>query len=65
MLASVCKIVASFDCSKLVWEYLQSHFFILVNADWCSGPQLKGTLSLDNSLMGSTISDNLAENFDK
>ena len=40
-------------------------FLICLNAVWCSGPQLKGTLSLDNSLMGSASSDNLAENFEE
>ena len=32
-------------------------FFITLNASWCSGPQLNGTFSLDNSLIGSASSD--------
>ena len=56
---------ASLDCSKPVLDHLHSLFFICVKADWCSGPQLKGTLLFANFLMGFTISDNLAKSLDK
>ena len=32
-------------------------FLICLNVVWCSGPQLKDTFSLHNSLMGSVSSD--------
>ena len=37
----------------------------MVNDSWCSGPQLKGTFSLINSLIGSDNSVSLSKNFDK
>ena len=65
MLASVCKTVCFFGVQYASMGVLVISFFICVNADCCFGPQLKGTLSFENSLMGSAILDNLAENFDK
>ena len=37
----------------------------MANDSSCSGPQLKGTFSFTNSLMGSASSVSLGENFDK
>ena len=45
-------------CNLLIFDNLHK-------ASQCSGPQLKGTFSLDSSLMGSDSSESLAENFDK
>ena len=36
-----------------------------MKATSCSGPQMNGTLSFASSLIGSTSSDNLLENFAK
>ena len=47
----------SLGCNMQVVEHWQS-VFTSMNADWCSSPRLKGTFSLDSSLISSTSSDN-------
>ena len=53
------------DGSKPIWNHLQFLVPPVLRQIDVPGPQLKGTLSFANYLMGSTISDNLAENLDK
>ena len=65
MLASVCRAALYWSHNMLKISAFTSSFLITLKASLCLGPQLNGTLSLDNSQMGSDSSDNLAENLDR